>query len=138
MRRRPQSCQIWRNKGLLGLKSCSSNRRNHKSRVRTAKGVAGYDLLKLIVGSEGTLAVITEMTLKLLPLPKFKKTMTAVFPEMKNAASAVSEIIRRADSKRCRTIMTAAIRCAEGYLQSGLPVDAGALIIIESDGGAAC
>ncbi|MCP4153302.1 MAG: FAD-binding protein, partial [bacterium] len=65
-----------------------------KTGVRTAKGVAGYDLTKLIVGSEGTLAVITEMILKLLPLPDKVGTMMAIFGSMKDAAYAVSGIIK--------------------------------------------
>jgi glycolate oxidase len=63
--------------------------------VRTAKGVVGYDLTRLIIGSEGTLAVISAMTLKLLPLPETVGTLTASFKHMENAADTVSEIIRR-------------------------------------------
>lgn len=120
---------------VLGLRAVLPTGEIIRTGVQTAKGVAGYDLTKLIVGSEGTLAVITEMTLRLLPLPKFRKTMTAVFPEMRDAASAVSEIIRRG-LVPCAVeyLDNAAIRCAEGYLESGLPVEAGALLIIESDG----
>lgn len=120
---------------VLGLKAVLPTGEIIKTGVQTAKGVVGYDLTKLIVGSEGTLAVITEMTLKLLPLPRYKKTMTAIFPKMHDAASAVSEIIRRGlVPSAVEYLDNAAIRCAEGYLKSGLPVDAGALLIIESDG----
>lgn len=120
---------------VLGLKAVIPTGEIIKTGVQTAKGVVGYDLTKLIVGSEGTLAVITEMTLKLLPFPKFKKTMTAVFPKMHDAAATVSEIIRRGlVPSAVEYLDNAAIKCAEGYLKAGLPVDAGALLIIESDG----
>ena len=57
------------------------------------KDVAGYDLTKLLVGSEGTLAIITEATLKLIPPPKFKKTMLAMYKDIYDAARTVSKII---------------------------------------------
>ena len=62
--------------------------------VETMKGVAGYDLTRLIVGSEGTLAVITSITLRLIPKPAAKRTMTAFFRDIRGAARTVSNIIR--------------------------------------------
>ena len=62
--------------------------------VETAKGVAGYDLTRLIVGSEGTLAVITAITLKLIPKPSAKKTMLVFFQELSIAMQTVSSVIR--------------------------------------------
>lgn len=103
--------------------------------VQTAKGVVGYDLTRLIVGSEGTLAVITEMTLRLLPLPETVRTLTAVFARMESAAEAVADIIRRGIIPRAIEYMdNAAIRCVEGYLHAGLPIDAEAILLIEVDG----
>ncbi|MGM0453523.1 MAG: FAD-binding oxidoreductase [Thermodesulfobacteriota bacterium] len=103
--------------------------------VQTAKGVVGYDLTRLIVGSEGTLAVITEMTLRLVPRPEAVKTLTAVFDKMDTAAAAVSEIIRRGIVPRAIEYMDkAAIGCVEKYLQAGLPTDAEAILLIEVDG----
>lgn len=103
--------------------------------VRTVKSVVGYDLTKLLVGSEGTLGIITKIILRLLPLPKAKRTMLAIFPTIEGAATTVSQIIS------CRIIPTtlefmdnATIRCVEDYLHIGLPVNAGALLIIEVDG----
>src|SRR5690606_26697695 len=60
---------------------------------KLAKDVAGYDLTSLLVGSEGTLAVITEITLKLIPLPKNKMTSIAYFESLEAAAKTVSSII---------------------------------------------
>jgi glycolate oxidase len=103
--------------------------------ARTAKGVVGYDLTRLIVGSEGTLALITEATVKLLPLPERVKTLTAAFATMDAAARAVSAILRSHRVPRTIEFMdNASIRLAEGYLHVGLPVDVGALLIMEVDG----
>ena len=104
--------------------------------VQTAKGVVGYDLTRLIVGSEGTLGVITELTLRLRPKPEAVRTMTAVYNRIGAAAETVSEIIRRGIIPRTIEFMdNASIRCAEAYAKSGLPTDAEALLIIEVDGG---
>ncbi len=103
--------------------------------VQTAKGVVGYDLTRLLIGSEGTLGVITKMTLRLLPLPETVKTVTAFFGKMETAAETVSEIIRRCIIPRTIEYMdNASIRCAENYLKIGLPTEADALLLIEADG----
>jgi glycolate oxidase len=103
--------------------------------VKTAKGVVGYDLTRLFVGSEGTLGVITGMVLRLLPLPPVVKTMMAVFDKIEIAAETVSEIIRQGLIPRTIEFMdNASIRCAQNYLNTVLPVDAEALLIIEADG----
>ncbi|MCP2598076.1 FAD-binding protein [Candidatus Aminicenantes bacterium AC-335-L06] len=60
----------------------------------TMKSVVGYDLTRLLVGSEGTLAVFTEITLKLIPKPEFKKTMMITFESILEAGKTVSEIIK--------------------------------------------
>ncbi len=103
--------------------------------VQTAKGVVGYDLTRLLVGSEGTLGIITRMTLRLLPLPEAVRALTAVFDKMEKAAETVSEVIRCGFIPRTIEYMdNASIRCTESYLKIGLPVDAGAMLIIEVDG----
>ncbi len=103
--------------------------------VETTKGVVGYDMTRLMVGSEGTLGVITKIVLRLLPLPETVCTMTAVFDHIEDAARAVSGIIRSGIIPRTLEYMDqSAIRCAESYLNIGLPVDAGAMLLIETDG----
>ncbi len=101
----------------------------------TVKSVVGYDLTKLIVGSEGTLAIITKIVLRLLPLPKGKRTMLAIFPTIDAAAQTVSQIITSKIIPATLEFMdNACIRSVEDYLHMGLPVEAGALLIIEVDG----
>ncbi len=120
---------------VLGLEAVLPTGEIVKTGVRTAKGVVGYDLTRLIVGSEGTLALITEATVKLLPLPECVMTLTAAFDGMDTAARAVSEIVCSHTVPRTIEFMdNASIRLAEGYLHVGLPVDVGALLIMEVDG----
>lgn len=103
--------------------------------ARTVKSVVGYDLTRLFVGSEGTLGVITEIVLKLIPLPEAKRTLLAVFPDIRDAARTVSDIIRRRIVPTTLEFMdNNAIRCVEDYLHLGLPVEAGAILLIEVDG----
>lgn len=102
--------------------------------VRTAKGVVGYDLTRLLVGSEGTLGVVTKAVLRLLPLPEATKTMLASFPKMVDAARAVSAIIRGKVVPSTLEIMDAvSVRCVEEYAKAGLPA-VEAMLLIEVDG----
>jgi glycolate oxidase len=120
---------------VLGLQVVLPTGEIIRTGVQTAKGVVGYDLTRLIVGSEGTLGVVTEITLRLLPRPEAVRTLTAVYDRMAAAAQTVSEIIRRGIIPRAVEFMdNASIRCAEEYAHSGLPVEADALLIIEVDG----
>lgn len=103
--------------------------------VKTAKGVTGYDLTKLIIGSEGTLAIVTEATLKLLPAPEFVKTMISFFPSMNDAAKTVSKIIQNGLIPRVLEYMDhLSIECIREDVNFELPENAKALLIIESDG----
>lgn len=103
--------------------------------VQTLKGVAGYDLTSLFVGSEGTLGIITKITVKLIPLPEHKKTLLATFPRLDDAARNVSAIIQsRIIPATLELIDQASIRCVEDYLHMGLPTQAEALLLIEVDG----
>ena len=103
--------------------------------TKTTKGVVGYDLTQLLIGSEGTLGIITKILLKLLPKPKEVRTASVIFPEVDDACRAVSEIIRSKIIPATLEFMDqSAIRCVEDYTHIGLPVEAGALLLIEVDG----
>ncbi len=120
---------------VLGLEVVLPNGEIITTGVRTAKGVVGYDLTRLIVGSEGTLGVITKIIVRLLPLPEVVRTLSAVFDRIEDAACAVSAIMRSGVIPRTvEYIDQAAIRCVEDYLQIGLPVDAGAMLLLDADG----
>lgn len=99
------------------------------------KDVAGYNLKDLFIGSEGTLGVVTEVLLKLLPRPAARRTMVATFDEIDAAAAAVSDIIkRRIVPCTVEFLDQMTIRCVEDYAKLGLPTDAAALLLLESDG----
>ena len=104
--------------------------------VETRKGVAGYDLVRLITGSEGTLAVITAMTLRLVPKPQSKRTMTAFFSDVSPAVETVSELTR---NKIVPTILEfmdrLCIDCVREEMHLDLPEGSGAMLLIEVDGG---
>ncbi len=120
---------------VLGLEAVLATGEIIHTGVQTTKGVVGYDLTRLLIGSEGTLGIITQMTLRLLPLPEAVRAMTAVFDKLETAAETVSEVIRRGIIPRTLEFMdNASIRCAESRLKIGLPVEAEALLLIEVDG----
>jgi glycolate oxidase len=102
-----------------------------------AKDVVGYDLTTLFVGSEGTLGIITRATLRLLPRPEAKQTLTAAFDSMDAAAQTVSAIIGRGIIPTTLEFLDgASLRAVEAYAKIGLPATAEALLLIEVDGDA--
>ena len=107
--------------------------------ARTVKSVAGYDLTKLMVGSEGTLGVVTRITVKLLPLPETVRTLAAFFSEIPSAAKAASAIIASGVLPRALEFVDqAALRAVEGYLKEDLSHGAAAMLLVEVDGHAEC
>ncbi|MBW1988115.1 MAG: FAD-binding protein [Deltaproteobacteria bacterium] len=103
--------------------------------ARTFKGVVGFDLTRLIVGSEGTLAVATRVTLRLLPLPRAVRTVAAVFDTMKAAGRAVADIFAAGEVPRAIEFLdSGSLQCAEKAMNAGLPTDAGAVLLMEVDG----
>ncbi len=103
--------------------------------VRTMKGVVGYDVTRLFVGSEGTLGVITKVTLKLIPLPEAKATVLVLFREVEDAAESVSAIIAaKVIPSTIEFMDRASVWCSEQVSPMGLPEGIGGLLLIEVDG----
>lgn len=103
---------------------------------RTRKGVAGYDLTRLMVGSEGTLGVVTEATLRLVPIPEPAATLVAFFPTLQAAGTAVADIAAAAPTPGLLEIMDATtIRVVEQARRMGLDTDAAALVLAQCDTG---
>jgi D-lactate dehydrogenase len=122
----------------LGLRAVSGAGEEFRTGVFTTKGVVGYDLTRLIVGSEGTLALITEATLKLTPLPETKRTLRAVYAGVDGAARAIARIMAQpAVPCALEFIDGNAIEMVRRYSSADLPDRAGALLMIEVDGFAA-
>ncbi|ETI66115.1 glycolate oxidase subunit GlcD [Neobacillus vireti] len=102
---------------------------------KLAKDVAGYDLTRLFVGSEGTLGVITEATLKLIPMPETKKTMLALYQDLNAAAKSVSAIIaNKIIPATLEFLDQPTLKVVEEFAQIGLPTDVQAVLLIEQDG----
>ena len=102
---------------------------------KCVKDVAGYSLKDLFIGSEGTLGFITEVLLKLLPMPKSRRTLLAVFERMADAAEAVSAIIAQGMVPCTLEFLDrVTIQCIEDYTKIGLPTDAEAILLMETDG----
>ncbi len=123
---------------VLGLSAVTGAGRWIKTGVYTTKGVVGYDLTRLLIGSEGTLAIMTEATLKLTPLPESTQTLQAVYHDMQAAARAVSRIMAQPITPCALEFIDGkAIEMIRGYSKSSLPERAGAMLMIEVDGPAA-
>jgi len=119
----------------LALKAVTGAGETLHTGVRTTKGVVGYDLTRLLIGSEGTLAIITEATLKLTPLQPAKRTLRAIYRDVHSAACAVSNIMAQAVTPCALEFMDAnAINMVRNDAPASLPHDAGALLMIEVDG----
>lgn len=119
----------------LGLRAVTGDGKELRTGVRTTKGVVGYDLTRLILGSEGTLAIITEATLKLTPLPEAKKTLQAVYASVQYAAAAVAAIMAQPVTPCALEFIDGnAIEMIRNYSSVALPEQAGALLMIEVDG----
>jgi D-lactate dehydrogenase len=119
----------------LGLRAVTGAGAELRTGVYTTKGVVGYDLTRLLIGSEGGLAVITEATLKLTPQPEAKRLLQAVYRDMHSAAAAVSRIMAGAVTPCALEFMDGrAIAMIRDYAQAALPREAGALLMIEVDG----
>ena len=120
---------------VIGLEAVLANGDIIRTGGKLAKDVAGYDLTRLFVGSEGTLCVITEATLKLVPMPETRKTMLALYQDLGAAARSVSKIIaNKIIPTTLEFLDQATLKVVEDYAQIGLPTDVQAVLLIEQDG----
>ncbi|HBH61581.1 MAG TPA: glycolate oxidase subunit GlcD, partial [Nitrospiraceae bacterium] len=120
---------------VLGLETVLPDGRVLMTGGKTYKGVVGYDLTRLLVGSEGTLGIITKIFLKVLPLPEETVTMLCTYKTLDAAAQTVSRITSSSVIPRALEFMdNESIRAVENYGSFGLPADAEALLLIEVDG----
>ena len=123
----------------LGLRAITGEGEEIRTGVFTTKGVVGYDLTRLLIGSEGTLAIITEATLKLSPLAESKRTLQAIYRDIESATEAVAAIM-------AQPVIPCALEFIDGksidmirhYSNADLPQDAGAMLMIEVDGPESC
>lgn len=120
---------------VMGFEAVLPDGRIINTGVRTAKGVVGYDLTQLLVGSEGTLAVITKIRLKVMPLPEDIVTLLVLFKELEQAGNAVKNIIAQGLVPRTLEFLDReTISAVENYRPTGLPKDVEAILLIEFDG----
>jgi glycolate oxidase len=123
---------------VLGLEVVLASGEVIRTGGKNKKDVAGYDLTSIFVGSEGTLGLITEATLRLLPLPPPKLTMIAFFATVQDAGLAVAGITAAGIIPVTLELMDAfTIAAVDAMSQLGLDRTAGAMLMIESDAGGA-
>src|SRR5690606_28752543 len=104
----------------------------------TTKGSTGYDLQRMFVGSEGTLGLIVEATLRLVPAPQDRRALRAIYRDVSSAARAVARLMAQPVTPSMLEFMDAhAVGLARDVGGADLPIDAGALLMIEADGPAA-
>ncbi len=120
---------------VMGLELVMADGEVIRTGGKTVKNVSGYDLTKLFTGAEGTLGIITEIIVKLIPAPKFRKSMLVIFDNMDNAGKTIADIISHKVIPATLEIMdNVTIRTVENFSKIGLPVDAEAVLVIELDG----
>lgn len=118
---------------VLGLEVVLADGRVSRFGRRTVKGVAGYDLAGLMVGSEGTLGIVTMARLRLRPLPPPAVTVVALFDEVGAAGRAVERIMTTSTPSMLELLDRTTMQAVEEWRPSGLPVEAGALLLAQSD-----
>jgi glycolate oxidase len=120
---------------VLGLEAVTAGGRVLRTGGKMIKNVTGYNLTQLLVGSEGTLAVITEILIRLIPKPRATRTALAVFPRIDDASRMITAILNAGVVPATIEIMDQdSIRCVEEWLHAGLPTGAEAILLIEVDG----
>ncbi len=120
---------------VMALRAVLPNGEIIRAGKKTIKDVAGYNLPGILVGSEGTLAVITEITLKLISKPKLTKTIMGIFPTVNQAMNAVyKSLAGGANPVAMEFLDNLTIRAVEEKFHKGLPTEAGAILISDIDG----
>ncbi|MBL8299585.1 MAG: FAD-binding protein [Rhodanobacteraceae bacterium] len=118
----------------LGLQAVAGSGEAFRAGYYTSKGATGYDLTRLLIGAEGTLALITEATLKLTPLPAHKRVLRATYVDITAAAAAVSRIMAQPVTPCALEFLDdEALRLARKHGGEHIPL-AGAMLLIEVDG----
>jgi D-lactate dehydrogenase len=119
---------------VLALRAVAGNGDDFRCGTPTTKGSTGYDLVRLLVGSEGTLAIVTEATLKLTPLPSAKCTLRATYLDVAGAAQAVARIMAQPVAPCALEFLDdECLRLARAHAGESIPL-AGAMLVIEVDG----
>ena len=120
---------------IMGMEVVLANSEKVRFGGKTVKNVTAYDFANLFVGSEGTLGIITELTVKLIPAPKFRRTMVGTFKTLADAGNTVSGIIAAKVIPATLEIMdNMTLKTIENFAHIGLPTDVEAMLLIEVDG----
>ncbi|HBT82715.1 MAG TPA: glycolate oxidase subunit GlcD [Desulfuromonas sp.] len=120
---------------VMGLETVLADASLLRTGGKAVKNVAGYNLNDLLVSSEGTLGIFSEIMVKLIPKPQAKITMLVHFPVLEDAALTVSRIIAaRIIPATLEFLDRITIRCVEDYAKVGLPLDVDAVLLVEVDG----
>ncbi|EJM3943376.1 FAD-linked oxidase C-terminal domain-containing protein [Campylobacter upsaliensis] len=120
---------------VMALRAVLANGDIIRAGKRTIKDVAGYNLAGILIASEGSLAVLSELTLKLIPMPKLKKTAFATFASVKEAMNAVyKSLAGGVNPVSMEFLDNLSIRAVEEKFRKGLNVEAGAILICDVDG----
>lgn len=120
---------------LLGLEIVLPSGEAMNTGSLTAKDVTGYDLTRLICGSEGTLALVTKIIARLLPKPKARRTLQAIYNRIDDAGNTVARIIEAGIIPATLELMDKTIiKALEDFAKLGLPLDAEAVLLIDVDG----
>ncbi|WP_420464493.1 FAD-binding oxidoreductase [Panacagrimonas sp.] len=120
---------------VLGLSAVTGAGQRLRCGSLTTKGVVGYDLTRLLIGSEGTLALITRAALKLLPRPPHKRTLRAAYSDVASAIAAVTRIMGQPATPCALEFFDGdAVALAQAWRDCGIPERTGALLLIDIDG----